>query len=68
MTRCPPRPPPSSGWNPADYRAAAGVLAEANGVTLRVTGPDAIATAAMANAVAGSSAAQFVALYRIYEV
>ena len=56
------------GVDPADYRVAAGALAEANGVTLRVTGPDAIATVAMANAVATSSAAQFVALYRIYEV
>jgi uncharacterized protein involved in exopolysaccharide biosynthesis len=57
-----------AGVDPARYRVTAAALAEANGVTLRVTGPDPAATSAMANAVAAASAERFVALYRIYEV
>lgn len=57
-----------AGMDPTKYRIAASALAEANGVTLRVTGPDPMGASAMASAVAAASSDQFVALYRIYEV
>lgn len=54
--------------DPEQYRVTAAALPEANGVTLRVTGPDAGSTSALAIAVATDAAQRFVALYRIYEV
>lgn len=58
----------SAGVDPARYEVTAAALPEANGVTLRVVGPDPVAVPTFATVLAGASAERFVALYRIYEV
>lgn len=57
-----------AGVDPERYKVSAAALPEANGVTLRIVGPDPAATPALADAVAAASSVRFVVLYRIYEV
>ena len=56
------------GIDPEQFKVTAAALPEANGVVLRVIGPEPVLTSALAEAVATAATQRFVALYRIYEV